>query len=748
EDVAATFPVVSSLDVSVTRTGATVGTPAYMAPEQLRGGEVSASSDQFSFCVALYEALEGVRPFAGSCIVDIHNNIETGRRQIGSGRTPKAILAIVERGLALSPADRWPSLGAMVDALAAMPGRRDRRRRTWWMGGMGVVAVSAVGVAVTPDDPCKDSPQPRVWPGSRRATLEAAVGADKTWQTLDAAVSRWSLSWTETYEASCRAAREEGRTTEAVLAEQWACLDRRERTVDALLEGLAGSGAPVLHGGDVVRSLPSLEDCGSTRAVMDIEAPPPASASDVHTARTLLDESLVATTVGDVDDAVALAEAAIRLVDKVGHVPSRVEAELRRGKLGRNLDDDRGEGRLQQAFVLAESNGYDTAAADAALQLSVVAVDLDDLKGAWRWRDVAAAKLDRIEAGPRRRAHLSSVETEIALLEGNVDAADAASRDAMRLCAEAEGDASLLCADMLSERARVVEVVGSIEDAEVAHADALQALRRLLGVSHPSVGVALLNRGIFLLEAGRFDAAGRALDESLRILESGTLPRVLVAVHLARVQLASMRGNLDVAALDPIEALLAAYPSDDPQWTEYEGVLAAFLLRAGQPLRALGIYERASSAHLHVSGPRRVEVAMNASNMGECLIELGRMPEARTRFEQALEQLAGSVASDDGRLSYPLTGLGRVLLSLGESDAARDVLERSLAIGGDNQGDLLLLAQTQWTLAQALGLGTDRGQALAKVGAENFLVADDKDSAELVLKSLLEGRTQERDHIQ
>lgn len=744
EDVAATFPAASSLDVSVTRTGATVGTPAYMAPEQLRGGDVSASSDQFSFCVALYEALEGVRPFAGTCIVDIHGNIEAGRVQSGAGRTPKPVLEIIERGLSVTATARWPTLGSLVDALEAAPGRRVRRRRMWWGAGVGGLALAGVASAMVPDHPCAEPPATRVWSQERRAMFESAMDTDSAWETLDAALSQWGRAWSATHATACTAARVDGRTNELVLARQRVCLERREDTVEALLDALAESDAPSQHAGDVVRRLPSLEDCRSAKAVLGHDDPPPDSEPDIATARRLLDESLASLTLGDIERADALVETAQRLAAKVAYAPLLADIGLRRGEIGRQRDADGGEGPLREAFKLAESSAYDAAAADAALQLTFLSLDRQDLSAARRWRDVAEAKLQRTGAGPKRRTQLASANAELALLLGELDAAEVASKEALGDCAEAAGEASLLCADALEARARVVEWTGTPDESEVAHGRALEAFRRLLGEEHPSVGTALLNRGLFRMEVGHLDAASADFDAALSILESGRLPRVQAQLLMARAQLDSMRGQLKLESLQRVEALLDSYPVGDTQRTDYESVLAAFYLRLNHPQKALDVYERVLVAHQRLADDVPGLVALDQSNLGECLIALDRLGEARVRFEAALKRLEGEVPTEDPRLSYPLTGLGRVLVLQGSGHEAVDNLERSLAIALAHPGDVLLLAQTQWALARALGVDSERGRSLAEASRDGFLAASDEDTARDVSNSLDEKRKRNR----
>ena len=109
----------TTLPEGVTSTGLFVGTPAYMAPELFTGGVADARTDQFAFCVALYEGLYGERPFSGDTAKEIAQRVLAGDIKPSSGRTrvPKWLRNIIERGLAVDPAQRHPSIKSLLASI-------------------------------------------------------------------------------------------------------------------------------------------------------------------------------------------------------------------------------------------------------------------------------------------------------------------------------------------------------------------------------------------------------------------------------------------------------------------------------------------------------------------------------------------------------------------------------------------------------------------------------------------------------
>jgi serine/threonine protein kinase len=132
----------------LTRAGAVVGTPAYMSPEQHRGLPLDTRSDQFSFCVAMWEALSGDKPYGEGGREKLLARMRTGQlRPFRNREVPRRIVVALRRGLAWSARDRFDSMEALLEALN--PRAHALERKVWSSLGLGAVAGMLAGVLLT-----------------------------------------------------------------------------------------------------------------------------------------------------------------------------------------------------------------------------------------------------------------------------------------------------------------------------------------------------------------------------------------------------------------------------------------------------------------------------------------------------------------------------------------------------------------------------------------------------------------------
>ena len=174
-DEAAARPAsyIATLSAELTATGTVLGTPRYMPPEQLVGPDIDARSDQFSFCVALYEALYGVHPLPGGTAVSM---LEQGARAgapPADTRVPAWVHKVVARGLERDRVKRFPTMHQLLGELAPAP---VRSRLTVVAIGLAALLIGGLGVAAAVSrGPGLQPPHDDLWALQRLHELEKTV---------------------------------------------------------------------------------------------------------------------------------------------------------------------------------------------------------------------------------------------------------------------------------------------------------------------------------------------------------------------------------------------------------------------------------------------------------------------------------------------------------------------------------------------------------------------------------------------
>jgi serine/threonine protein kinase/Tfp pilus assembly protein PilF len=761
-------------DDLLTRAGTVIGTPPYMAPEQHEGKPADARSDQYAFCVALWEGLAGERPF-DAADVDRLLAAKRAMRLRGGARLSGSVRLALMRGLAPRPDDRFASMVELLEVLTQGKTRRRRRRIAIALGGVATAAVLLVAQRGWKHQQqvraCGDvgARIERTWGAETRERLRAtflatgapyaATTAEKVLPRLDAHADAWREAATEAcLDAKVRAAWDEPTYVRAQL-----CLEQRETELQSMIEELERGGTRAAERAVMaIASLVEVDACRDRDLLARQPMPPDDPDEAIRSVRRLISRAEAMRAAGDYAESVAVAKAALEraralqwppLVAAGGHAFGRA--------LDRAGDGDEAELELEQAYFIAAAAGAAELAGDIAESLAfTVGVQLLRFDDGLRWSKHAEVLHAAIpDPGRSREArHLHLRAALLSRLGQHAEAIEIGERE-LALLGEAIGEEHPEMATSLDSVANVYAAAGQYDQAERYHRRALALREHVLGPDHPDVARALSNLANTVEIRGGYDDAEALLVRALAIRE-----RVFGADHpttasslnnLANVYAST--GAFDRAAVLYERCVAIAETSAGPQSVAYASALA----NLGTLHAQIGEYEVAQqelaqslAIRERVLGTGHPDVARSLNAIGWVELELDRLDEAREALRRALAiqddalpddhpDLAATLnnlgtlerrvgALDDAwalheralaireralgslhpKLAHALIGLAEVALARGRSSEAVVFAERALGVRTRGQAAPFAVAEAQFLLARALwDAGSDRGRA-------------------------------------
>lgn len=567
---------------ALTQTGVIMGTPAYMAPEQHTASAISPASDQFAFCVSLWEALAGERPFAGQTYGELAGNVVVGRIRPPPAivSAPGRVFEVLRKGLRVKPQERHASMEALVEALQASPTRTLKRL------GVGLAIASAVGgityAAMRPEPTiagaCDDASSSihDAWDDADRAAVKSALleteapYAGATWSTVERMLDEYVAEWSRATENHCSARLVES-ADEATLGRQEQCLSARRRALAEVVGVLSSSEKGIAEQAvQAVATLTPIESCADPRRLEAFSTTrAPEALEALAEARALVARARALGGMGHYDDALELAETVIEAGRRFDDPSTEATGLLLQGRYQERRGDlSTAETSLRESIRLAEvAHDHTTRALGLIRLIYVVGRDSQRNDEAQALGADAGAVLRMLGADPLLQAGLDVNLGGAARVARRFDQALVHYQAALDTYLELFGEAH-------PETGRVLTNLGSLyisrEEPDEAIAILLRAkasFEASLGATHPFVPVVLSNLGSAYKHREDYERSIATLREALALRKATDGPKhpgvAKTLFNLGAAQFEARRYEDALTSLDEGRRILAGSPSVD-----------------------------------------------------------------------------------------------------------------------------------------------------------------------------------------
>ncbi|MEM9459833.1 MAG: serine/threonine-protein kinase [Myxococcota bacterium] len=631
---------------TITSVGVAMGTPAYMAPEQFVHRTFDERTDQFAFCVALFEGLYGQRPFQGASRSAQFMAMTKGRITVPprAESSPPWLLRILRRGLEAEPEKRFASISALLSALDASC---CNRRRVQWVVGTGLAIAAGIGVLQFPAAPCSGTTAwASTWTPQRRDAVSHALGtatvpyAEDTRSRTLLALDDYGARWQEHHEATCQALTHDSGFVAPSTDARTDCLDDHRQQFTALVDVLTRADpSTVEHALAAASQLPDPRLCTNPDPGRSRSRP---SSVDPSAHNALLADLGTVIARRKLGHYAAARELAADVVRRAEPHDDRLLVAEAKWQLAKALIAD---GNPPEVIDVLRDAFFEAQGQQMNLLASTIATELVYQYGHWKHQlSEADAWVEHARALAKRHDPLMPVP-RLTQVIADVDLARRRYPDALVGYRAALAEARGLFGD---DDPRVLRYRDSLAEALLAMGETDEAIEVLersavlyeqwLGAHHPTLAAVLSNLGLAQQQRGEHDDAIATLERARSIGE---------------------------ATLDPTHVYLRAIRAH----------LAVSYVSKGDHEYALGQLQEVLARTIETRGEDHAEVAIVLLNMACPLIELGRLAQAVVTLERAL-----MIAEEHYPLGSAISvaimhALARAKHELGHEDALGIALE-------------------------------------------------------------------------